>query len=170
MPGARITEQVSETRFKGAVRCKIGPAALLLHGDIELLALDPSTRTLKMLGKGMDPSGSSAQVVLEARIEPDPAQPTGSTLVGQATISVDGMLVQFGSRLLVPLSDAILAQFGDNFRAAAAATPASSIAAASAPPRARTTAPTPVHRELNALSLLWTAIKPQVAGLFGRRR
>jgi carbon monoxide dehydrogenase subunit G len=196
MPGAQITEPISENHFKGTVKSKIGPAAMLFHGEIEVLALDPATRTLKMLGKGADKAGSSAQLVLTARIEPDPAQPAGSTLVGQATITVGGKLVQFGSRLLVPVSDAILAQFADNFRVAAAALPAATpftsatpatafepapapaasspttaaAAAASPSPSAPPLAPTPPHRELNALSLLWTALKPQVAGWFGKRR
>ena len=41
-----------------------------------------------------------------------------------ATIVVSGKLAQFGSRLLVPVSDAMLAQFAANFQAAAVAVPA----------------------------------------------
>ena len=43
--------------------------------------------------------------------------------VGVATVSVSGKLAQFGSRLLVPVSDALLSQFADNFRAAPVAVP-----------------------------------------------
>jgi hypothetical protein len=53
-------------------------------------------------------------------------------LVGQATVTVSGKLAQFGSRLLVPVSDAMLAQFADNFRAAAAAVPMGAGAAGTA--------------------------------------
>src|SRR5262245_5733654 len=120
MPGAQITEQIDETHFKGTVKSKVGPATMSFGGDIELLGLDAPTRTLKMLGKGADKAGSSAQMTLEARVE---AEGAGSVLVGQATIVVSGKLAQFGSRLLVPVSDAMLGQFADNFRAAAAAVP-----------------------------------------------
>ena len=161
MPGAQITEQVDETHFKGTVKSKIGPAMMSFGGDIELLGLDAATRTLKMLGKGADKAGSSAQMTLEARVEPDGAAAT--VLVGQATIVVSGKLAQFGSRLLVPVSDAMLAQFADNFRAAAAALPA-------AGPAAEAQAPAPPVKELNALALLWAVVKGWFAGLFGRRK
>jgi hypothetical protein len=44
-------------------------------------------------------------------------------LVGHSTVVVSGKLAQFGSRLLVPVSDMMLGQFAENFRAAAAAVP-----------------------------------------------
>ena len=112
--------------------------------------------------------------------------------MGQATVTVSGKLAQFGSRLLVPVSDAMLAQFADNFRAAAAAVP---VAAASVAPEAlasptgaaatpavgdQPTAPSPAAavpipaaaapvKELNALSLMWTVFKSWLGGLFGRK-
>ncbi len=120
MPGAQITEQLDDTHFKGTVRSKVGPAVMTFNGDIELQGLDAATKELKMLGKGADKSGSSASMQLTAHLEP---ADDGCALVGVATIIVSGKLAQFGSRLLVPVSDAMLAQFADNFRAAAAAVP-----------------------------------------------
>jgi len=134
MPGAQITEQLDATHFKGTVKSKVGPAVMTFGGDIEVLALDAATRSMTMLGKGADKSGSSASMNLAAHVEPGEAAGS-SVLVGQATIVVSGKLAQFGSRLLVPVSDAMLAQFADNFRAAAAAVPAP--AAAGAPAAAR---------------------------------
>ncbi len=193
MPGAQITEQLDDTHYKGTVRSKVGPAVMTFGGEIEVLALDAATRSLQMLGKGADKSGSSAQMNLSAHVEPG-AAPGESVLVGQATITVSGKLAQFGSRLLVPVSDAMLAQFADNFRAAASAVPVPGAmsaggeettvirmvqggqqpaptggAPAAAPvTTARPVAPAPV-KELNALALLWTVVKGWFAGLFRRR-
>ena len=122
MPGAQITEQLDATHYKGTVRSKVGPAVMTFNGDIELQGLDAAKKQLQMLGKGADKSGSSATMQLTAHLEPAP-DGAGCRLVGQATITVSGKLAQFGSRLLVPVSDAMLAQFADNFRAAAAAVP-----------------------------------------------
>jgi len=119
MPGAQITEQIDATHYKGTVKTKIGPASMQFNGDIEVLGLDPTQRTLQMLGKGADRGGSSASMKLEARIVEGEA-PGNCVLVGQATVTVSGKLAQFGSRLLVPVSDAMLAQFADQFRAVAA--------------------------------------------------
>lgn len=190
MPGAQITEQLDDTHFKGTVRSKVGPAVMTFGGEIEVLALDAATRSLQMLGKGADKSGSSAQMNLSARVEPGEGADQ-SVLVGQATITVSGKLAQFGSRLLVPVSDAMLAQFADNFRAAASAVPLPGVPAAPPAPGEETTVirmvqggqqpaptsaapaaappPPPPVKELNALALLWTVLKGWFAGLFRRR-
>jgi carbon monoxide dehydrogenase subunit G len=160
MPGAQITEQLDDTHFKGTVKSKVGPAVMSFGGDIELLQLDAGSRTLQMLGKGADKAGSSAAMNLTASVVAGEA-PGSSVLTGQAVITVSGKLAQFGSRLLVPVSDAMLAQFAGNFRNAAAAVAAPSAAAAPAP--------APQAIELNALALMWAVIKGWFAGLFGKK-
>lgn len=167
MPGAAITEQLDDTHFKGTVKSKVGPAVMTFGGDIELLALDAAAMRMTMLGKGADKAGSSASMNLAAAIEPGEA-PGSSVLVGTATIVVSGKLAQFGSRLLVPVSDAMLAQFAANFNAAAAAVPVADQAAAPAAAAAEAAPAAPV-KELNALALMWTVFKGWLAGLFGRK-
>ena len=129
MPGAQITEQLDDTHYKGTVKSKVGPAVMSFNGDIELQGIDAAAKQLKMLGKGSDKGGSSASMQLTAHLEPDEAG-TGCVLAGVATIIVSGKLAQFGSRLLVPVSDAMLSQFADNFRTAAAAVPVAATAPA----------------------------------------
>jgi len=189
MPGAAITEQVDATHYKGTVKSKIGPAVMSFGGDIEMQGLDEATRELKMLGKGADKAGSSASMQLTARLE-DGEAPGTTVLLGQATITVSGKLAQFGSRLLVPVSDAMLAQFANNFSAAAAAVPldepiaVAALAAADAAPAAADAAPAAAQvqaprppaapapapaKELNALALMWTVFKSWLAGLFVKK-
>jgi len=193
MPGAQITEQVDDTHFKGTVKSRVGPATMVFNGEIELLGLDEAARELHMIGKGADKAGSSASMELTAHVEPGDT-PASSVLVGQATILVSGKLAQFGNRLLVPVSDAMLGQFADNFRAAAAAVPAPAadvlpgLAAAGSestitlmvqsgqapgtPVASRNTAPPPAPpvKELNVFALLWIVVRNWFAGLFGRKK
>jgi carbon monoxide dehydrogenase subunit G len=166
MPGAQITEQLDATHFKGTVKSKVGPAVMTFGGDIEVLALQAETHRLQMVGKGADKSGSSASMNLTAHLEPGDAEGQ-SKLVGQATFVVSGKLAQFGSRLLVPVSDAMLAQFAKNFDAAAAAV-AATAAGGTATSASGPAPPQPV-KELNALALMWTVIKGWFARLFGHR-
>lgn len=190
MPGAQITEQLDDTHYKGTVKSKVGPATMSFAGDIEVQGMDVATRQLKMLGKGADKGGSSASMQLTAHLEA--GESAGDcVLVGQATVMVSGKLAQFGSRLLVPVSDAMLAQFAGNFNAAAqavpVAAPATAAAAAAAPgdqqaqasgganetaPAASRplAAPAAPVKELNALALMWTVFKGWLAGLFGSKR
>jgi carbon monoxide dehydrogenase subunit G len=188
MPGAQITEQLDPTHYKGTVKAKVGPAVMQFAGDIELQGLDAATRTLRMLGKGADRGGSSAAMQLSATLEPGDDE-SHCVLAGTATVTVSGKLAQFGSRLLVPVSDAMLAQFADNFRAAAQAAapvrgsggaqPATEyhdestttlmIQGAQAPGEVSRPAPAAPVKELNALALMWTVVKGWFAGLFGRK-
>ncbi len=172
MPGAQITEQTDDTHYKGTVKSKVGPAVMSFGGDIELLARDAAARRLQLLAKGADKAGSSASMNLTAHLEPGET-PAASVLVGQATIVVSGKLAQFGSRLLVPVSDAMLAQFADNFRTSAAAVATSEAAALSGGGTAAGAggpAPAPAAvKELNALALMWTVFKGWLKSLFGRK-
>ena len=170
MPGAAITEQIDATHYKGTVKSKVGPAVMTFNGDIEVLALDVEARSVQMLGKGADKSGSSASMNLTARVEAGDTA-ASSVLVGQATFIVSGKLAQFGSRLLVPVSDMMLGQFADNFRTAAAAVAAAAAAPAvpgQAAAPAAAAAAQPV-REINALALAWALVRRWFAGLFGKR-
>lgn len=190
MPGAQITEQLDDTHYKGTVKSKVGPATMSFAGDIEVQGMDVAARQLKMLGKGADKGGSSASMQLTAHLEA--GESAGDcVLVGQATVMVSGKLAQFGSRLLVPVSDAMLAQFAGNFNAAAQAVPVAAPATAAAgaaapgdqqapasgganetvPAAARPlAAPAAPVKELNALALMWTVFKGWLAGLFGSKR
>ena len=175
MPGAAITEQVDATHYKGSVKVKVGPANAAFAGDIEVLALEEASMKLQLLGKGADRSGSSASMDLTATIQPGES-PATSVLVGVAAVIVNGKFAQFGGRLMVQVSDMLLAQFADNFRAAAAALPgptesvneAPSADSAPVPAAPASAAPVKVN-EINGLAIAWSLIKRWVAGLFGKR-
>ncbi len=190
MPGAQITEDIDATHFKGAVKVKVGPAVAAFAGTIEILTLDASTRTLKMMGKGADKGGSSASMELTANLVE--AEGGLSTLVGHAEVIVNGKFAQFGGRMMTSVSDMILAQFADVFsqkaavqQAAMAPAEAAPVAAdaaaadasgsapatdAAAPAAARAVPVAPiVAQEFNALTFAWQMIKNFFAGLFGRK-
>lgn len=163
MPGAEITEQLDATHYKGNVKVKVGPANAAFAGDIEVRQLDEATRTLQLYGKGADRGGSSAAMDLTATVEAGET-PAASVLVGTAAVVVNGKFAQFGGRMMVQVSDMLLAQFVDNFRAAAAALPGPEATASAEP-----APPPPVAREINGLAILWGLVKGWFAGLFGRR-
>lgn len=185
MPGAEITEQLDERQYQGQVRSRVGPATMNFAGTLELLGLDATLRELRLHGKGADRGGSTASMHLVARLEPGDSSALGHcVLVGQATVTVSGKLAQFGSRLLVPVSDALLQQFAAHFIAAAQAVPLSDANAAVEAPASAPRAPSsseaaigstsskpptaPAPRELNALALLWSALRHWLARLRGR--
>ncbi len=188
MPGAELTEQLSDTSYKGGVKVKVGPAVAQFGGQVDVLEKDEAGRKMVLRGKGADKGGSSASMDLSATIEADPANPAASVLHGDAAVIVNGKFAQFGGRMMVQVSDMILVQFVENFRQAALALPApasqaiaddaavafSSGDTATAEPvapvvtAAPRTAP-PVAQEINGLAIVWALIKNWWLGLFGKK-
>ncbi len=187
MPGAQITEQVSENAYKGLMKVKVGPAQAQFGGTVDVLELDPAARRLVLRGKGADKGGSSASMELHAVIEPHADAPGQAALHGDARIEVNGKFAQFGARMMVQVSELLLGQFVQNFAAAAQQLPAAGQPAelgadapdaAPAPPGSGAPAAAdslaPPQRqaagELNGLAILWALLKHWVAGLFGSKR
>jgi carbon monoxide dehydrogenase subunit G len=166
MPGAQITEDIDATHYKGSVRVKVGPAVAAFAGTIEVLTLDPATRTLKMMGKGADKSGSSASMELTATLVA--AENGHSTLQGHAEVIVNGKFAQFGGRMMTSVSDMILLQFAEVFSQKAQALQGAAAPVGGAAPVAAPSAPI-VAKEFNALAFLWALIRKFFADLFGRK-
>ena len=180
MPGAELTEQLGEGSYKGAVKIKVGPAVAQFAGQVDVLETVPAERKMVMRGKGADKGGSSASMDLTAVILADPANPAHCVLNGSASVIVNGKFAQFGGRMMVQVSDMILAQFVENFRQTALSLPAPASAMAGGPSAASASptadaAPAASHAapkvasELNGLAIFWALLKNWVSGLFGKR-
>ncbi len=164
MPGAELSEQVDSTHFKGAVKVKVGPVTAQFAGELEVLSLDAATHTVHLRGKGADKGGSTATLDLTAQLQA--ATSVAATLIGNAQVIINGKLVQMAGRMIGPVSEAILAQFAQNFSSAAAALP---INPEVAEDRLAPVSNTPTPNELNAFALAWTVLRNWFATRFGRR-
>lgn len=167
MPGAQLTEQVSENSHKGTVTIKLGPATMSFRGEVEVRDIDQATQTLRLIGKGTDKSGNSGvSMNLLARIE---AVDGGlSQLVGSSEVSVSGKAAAFGGRMMDSVADKILLQFADNFATEVAALQNPGSGGADAGDGAPT--PAPRATELNALALGWAVFKDWLRGLFTKKK
>jgi len=169
MPGAEITEQLSETSYKGAVKVKVGPATAQFGGTVDVLERSDADRRVVMRGKGADKGGSSASMDLTAIIEADPANANACVLNGSAMVIVNGKFAQFGGRMMVSVSEMLLGQFVSQFSATAQSIAAASAASDGAVAAEAVVAPPPPVRELDGLSIVWALIKGWLARLFGRK-
>jgi carbon monoxide dehydrogenase subunit G len=171
MPGAKITERVDADRYKGTLTTKVGPATMSFRGEVQMMDVDATARSLRLLGKGTDSTGSSgASMNLTARIET--AGGGLCTLVGMSELSMSGKAAAFGGRMMNTVADQILKQFADNFAAqvstlqALRATPTTRDASAT---RSQAPIPIPAARPLNILALAWTLFKGWLRALFSKR-
>jgi carbon monoxide dehydrogenase subunit G len=179
MPGARITERIDERHYKGTVAVKLGPASMSFRGEVEVLAVEPSTKTLRLLGKGTDSTGSSgASMDLTARIEP--AGPDACNLTGVSEVSMSGKAATFGGRMMSTVADQVLKQFAGNFAVQAQALQAQQPGPPDSPgggpeptaatePAAAGPAP-PASPPLDGLALLRAILRDWLRSLFSARK
>ena len=57
VPGAKITEQVDEKTYKGAISVKVGPSVTDYKGELQIVRLDAQNHEIEILGKGQDVRG-----------------------------------------------------------------------------------------------------------------
>jgi carbon monoxide dehydrogenase subunit G len=171
MPGASITDRLDAGRYKGTVTVRVGPATMSFRGEVEMKDIDAAARSLRLLGKGTDSTGSSgASMNLTARIVA--AEGGACALVGAAEVSMSGKAAAFGGRMMNTVADTILRQFADNFAGQVSALRAQREAPAATgngAPVSAAAVPPPTARELNGLALAWTVIKDWLRGLFTRK-
>ena len=185
MPGAKITEKLPDGSYKGTVTLKVGPATMSLRGELSVRDRDPATRSLRLLGRGTDSTGTSgASMDLAARIEEAPGG--AAQLVGKSQVAMSGKAAAFGGRMMNSVADQVLKQFAANFAAQVSAHGASASAAPApasapeAPPGSAVTGDAAAEScsvctvetppgELDGLALLWAAFKDWLRGLFRSR-
>lgn len=177
MPGARITERIDAQHYKGTVTVRVGPATMSFRGEVTVSDIDPASRSLRLVGKGTDTTGTSAASMdLQARIE---AAGSASELVGTSEVSMSGKAAAFGGRVMETVADQVLKQFAANFAAQVGALsaptggPGGSPGAGTADPGATgESSPSPsamkAPNELDGLALIWAIIKDWLRALLGK--
>jgi hypothetical protein len=165
VPGARITERLDDRHYKGTMAVKFGPASMSFRGEVEVMALEQASKTLRLVGKGTDTTGSSgASMDLTARVEALDA--ASSRLMGTSEVSMSGKAAAFGGRMMSSVADQVLKQFADNLATQVQAQTATAPAQAAAAP-----APQPLAQsQLNGLALLWAIVKDWLRSLFTAKR
>lgn len=158
MPGASITRVIDASHFVGLVMVSIGPMRLKFAGDLELDMIDVSAYKLVLIATGTDKSGSSATMKLTATLVEKENHQT--LLHGQAEVTVNGQLAQFGSRMIAPVSDVILSQFADQFR--------QKLLQPSTVAEASEASKKPEKPVLNASIFLWASAKKLLSSLWGK--
>ncbi|HMA08058.1 MAG TPA: SRPBCC family protein [Ramlibacter sp.] len=167
VPGARITERIDDTHYKGTMAVKFGPASMAFRGDVQVMALEHAGRTLRLVGKGTDTTGSSgASMDLTARVEAIDA--SSCNLVGTSEVTMSGKAAAFGGRMMNSVADQVLRQFADSLATQVQALQAQAAAApgGAAPAPAVATGST----QLDGLALLWAIVKDWLRSLFSPRR
>jgi carbon monoxide dehydrogenase subunit G len=156
VPGARITGQVDERTYKGAISVKVGPSVTDYRGEVEIVRLDPQSREIEILGKGQDVRGrGNASMKMTGKLT---ALPDGSTqVVSSSELNVVGILAQMGARVINEVSNIMFQQFVNCFQSKLEG-------GADQPGAGESAAPKPV----SAVSVAFSALKAAVSGREGK--
>jgi carbon monoxide dehydrogenase subunit G len=100
LPGAELTEQIDDARYKGRMRIKLGPIAAAFAGEA-MVTRDDAAHTGTVEGSGADgKSGSRAKARMSYRLLPE--QGGSATAVEmEADIALTGALAQFGRSAII---------------------------------------------------------------------
>jgi carbon monoxide dehydrogenase subunit G len=171
MPGATLTERLAPGRYKGLVTVKVGPATMSFRGEVEMHEVDAASRTLRLVAKGTDSTGSSgATMNLLAGVAA--AEGGLCALTGASEVSLSGKAAAFGGRMMNSVADQVLKQFAGNFAGRVSVLQAQQAAAAASGgdvPAASMTIPPMAAVQLNGLALAWAVARDWLRGLFSRK-
>ena len=99
IPGAQYNESLGDNKHSVMLNLKVGPIKSSYRSEIAIKSLDESNYTLKIEGRGTDTKGrGGANMEMVGRLID---KNDGSTEVnGDSTVTIQGMLAQFGSRMI----------------------------------------------------------------------
>lgn len=162
LPGAEITEVLSEREYAGRVKVKVGPVTAAYAGKATLAEVDEAAHRITLIGEGRETGGAgSAKMTMHGGVTPNAGG--GCDVTVDATIDIAGKVMQFGRGLVESVSQQLFQQFVEQARvkleSATPTTQDAPLGESAAPTIAATpSSTTPAPRELRLLPLLWRAV------------
>jgi len=110
IPGAQYNETLGDNKHSVMLNLKVGPIKSSYRSEIAIKSLDESNYTMKIEGRGTDTKGKGgANMEMVGKLI---EKSDGTTEVnGDSSVTIQGMLAQFGSRMIEDVSNQIFVQF-----------------------------------------------------------
>ena len=109
LPGAEMTADLGDDRYRGAAKVALGPVSLAFDGVAHVVEHDPDAHVMRVLAQGADRGGSSTRAVIRLAAEPLPDG--GTTLRAGADVHLAGRIAGFGRALAGDVSRRLFEQF-----------------------------------------------------------
>jgi carbon monoxide dehydrogenase subunit G len=166
VPGAKLTETVDDTTWKGTVAVKLGPVSMSFSGNVSIAERDDARHHVVLKADGREQRGRGAASALVTADLREDGTATDVSFVTDLTIT--GAAAQYGRGMIQDISSKLTGQFADcvrqNIIAELAPAPASQ-APAGSPPRA---AAAPAKGIRLAVWAMWRAVVRFFRRLTGR--
>lgn len=154
LPGAAITEKVSDRDYTGTMTVKVGPVTASYRGKLRFERLDEAAGEAELTASGQETRGKGgADLRMKSRVAPRSPEETEVTVVSD--VNVFGILAQFGRGMIEDVSEQMFQKFSEAMRRElerpAATAPAVSTLAAAADPAPASEAPDAGALDVGAL-------------------
>ena len=110
IPGAQYEEKIGEDQHSVMLVVKVGPIKSSYRSTVSIRSMDNKNYTIEIEGQGTDTKGKGGATMelVGTLIESE----TGTTEIkGDSTVTIQGMLAQFGSRMVEDVSNQLFIQF-----------------------------------------------------------
>jgi carbon monoxide dehydrogenase subunit G len=169
MPGAELSEVLSENTYKGKINVRLGPVALTFAGVVKFEDIDEANHTARVAAQGTDAKGrGGAQAASVFRLEP---AGTGSKVLVHTSLNLSGQVAQYGrgvgiiqataAQLINQFARCLKDKLAQEHQAATAGVAAPRSAGAATPTAAATGA-----KPISGFALIAKALWSWITGLF----
>ncbi len=113
IPGAQYIESLEDNEHSVMLTVKVGPIKSSYRSEVAIKSLDESNHTMEIQGRGTDTKGKGgANMEMTGKLIDNGDGTTGVT--GDSMVTIQGMLAQFGSRMIEDVSNQLFVQFTEN--------------------------------------------------------
>jgi len=110
VPGAELGDALDEKRHSVNISVKVGPIKSSYRGEVTVAELDPANYRLNIQGKGTDVKGKGG-ATMELAGTLSAVDDNVTEVRGDSSVTIIGMLAQFGSRMVEDVSNMMFDQF-----------------------------------------------------------
>lgn len=115
VPGAELGEALDENRHSVIISVKVGPIKSSYKGEVKVANLDAVNHQMRIQGKGTDVKGKGG-ATMEMTGTLTSIDDNITEVKGDSTVTITGMLAQFGSRMVEDVSNMMFDQFTANVK------------------------------------------------------
>ena len=110
IPGAQYVEDLGDNCHAVMLTIKVGPIKSSYKSEVSIRNLDVNNHTLEIEGRGTDVKGKGGATMEMVGSLTDFGDGT-TAINGDSTVTIQGMLAQFGSRMVEDVSNQLFLQF-----------------------------------------------------------
>jgi carbon monoxide dehydrogenase subunit G len=114
VPGAELTEKLSDTSYQGVVRVKVGPLKMQYKGQIDLVSRDDVNHVATFRGKGQEKAGqgtAEGTAILSLTQEGDV-----TTGVASGSVALSGKAAAMGRGIIDKVAQQMMKIFAGNLQ------------------------------------------------------